>query len=335
MTAIPQQVPQAAETAQISGFWRRVAAFMIDLMILGLPLLLLGLLMFRWLAGLGQTGRSIGFVVALLYFGLLNSSLGGGQTIGKRLQGIRVVDRSGATLSPVRSIVRFLVIGIPYFLNGLWFDTDAFSVEPPAYLLGVLLDFVVLGGLGATAYLYVFNRRTRQSLHDLAVGSFVVRDPGVPIPTGFAIPRLHLIVTALLVLALTGPAIALRTVYKTDLLESLTPGAELESAIKRQLGLLQVNVSIGSTTTTGMRTGASTTSYLEVSAQAGATPQDDDALMLSIARMVLDRHPDLLGKQTLIVRVSRSFDLGIASWSINRREALDAAAWQAKLKEVR
>jgi outer membrane lipopolysaccharide assembly protein LptE/RlpB len=137
------------------------------------------------------------------------------------------------------------------------------------------------------------------------------------------------------VLALTGPAIALRTVYKTDLLESLTPGAELESAIKRQLGLLQVNVSIGSTTTTGMRTGASTTSYQEVSAQAGATPQDDDALMLSIARMVLDRHPDLLGKQTLIVRVSRSFDLGIASWSINRREALDAAAWQAKLKEVR
>ena len=91
MTANQQLPPQAAETAQISGFWRRGAALMIDWLILGLPMLLLGLLMFRWLAGLGQTGRLIGFVVALLYFGLSNSRLSGGQTIGKRLQGIRVV----------------------------------------------------------------------------------------------------------------------------------------------------------------------------------------------------------------------------------------------------
>jgi len=36
------------------------------------------------------------------------------------------------------------------------------------------LSLVIFGGLFSTLYLYTFNRVTRQSLHDLAVGTFVV-----------------------------------------------------------------------------------------------------------------------------------------------------------------
>src|SRR5258708_30891020 len=96
----------------IAGFWGRVAAFVIDCLILSVPTLLLGLALFRWAAGLGPAGRLIGFVVALLYFGVLNSRFGGGQTLGKRLLGIRVADRAGAPLSPMRSFLRLRQVSL-------------------------------------------------------------------------------------------------------------------------------------------------------------------------------------------------------------------------------
>jgi hypothetical protein len=192
-----------------------------------------------------------------------------------------------------------------------------------------MLIFVVFGGLGAIGYLYVFNRHTRQSLHDLAVGSFVVSNPGRPIPGDIFVPRLHLIVAACwLVVALVGPSIGIWAIYRSDLPASMKPVADLQTAIKTRLDLQHVRVVTGSTTLMGMRLGSSTASYLQVNAQPGMAAQDNETLTRLIAGVVLDLHPDLLGKQTLIVLVQRRFDLGIASWGESHREAHDAAAWR-------
>jgi uncharacterized RDD family membrane protein YckC len=330
LAPVREQSPPALGTTPIAGFWRRVVALMVDLLILGVPAFLLGLALFRWVASLGQAGRLIGFVAAMLYFGLLNSSLGGGQTLGKRLLGIRVIDRDGNPLSPIRSVLRSLVIAIPYFLNGLWFDADA---GPLAYLLGVLLVFVVFGGGGAIVYLFVFNHRTRQSLHDLAVGSFVVRGPPPVAPIGVSIPHVHLkVIGCWLVLALIAPGVGIWAVHESGLTESLKPLGELQSAIKTQLGIRQVRATMGSTFTAAVQAGSSTTSYLQIDAQPDALQEDIVTLATMIAGVVLGLHPDLLGKQLLIVRVERGFDLGIASWSQSHREAHDAAAWREKLR---
>lgn len=321
------------ETRPIAGFWRRLAALAIDMTVLAVPTLLLGLAMFRWAASLGQAGRLIGFIVALLYFGLLNSRLGAGQTLGKRLLDIRVTDRAGQALSPPRSILRFLVIAVPYFLNGLWFDVDATSLGPR--LLGVVLAFVVFGGLGAISYLFVFNRSTRQSLHDLAVGSFVVRGPGVAIPTGLTTPRLHLIIVGCwLALALIGPVAVSWLARKPDITASMKPLGELQSALKTQFGVQHVTVTRNTTTMATVRTGTSTTSYLQVEVQVAAWHDQPDAVIPMIAGSVLDRYPDLLGAQALIIQVSSGFDLGIATWSRSNREALDAAGWREKLARL-
>lgn len=76
--------PGAAESTPeqgiISGFWRRLLALVVDGVILGLAGSLLGLVFFEPLAGLGVWGRLLGFSVAFGYFGLLNSSIGRGQT---------------------------------------------------------------------------------------------------------------------------------------------------------------------------------------------------------------------------------------------------------------
>lgn len=322
---------QPARTV-IAGFWRRLAALLIDCLILGVPAQLLGLAFFRWFASFGQAGRLIGFVVALLYFGLLNSRLGGGQTVGKRLFGIRVVDRDGETLSPMRSILRFMVIAIPYFLNGLWFDVDPAATGPIDYLLGGVLIFVVFGGLGAIIYLFVFNRRTRQSLHDLVVGSFVVRAAPVAAVID-SIPRLHLVVVGCwLALVLVVPLVGVWVIQKSNLTEPLKPLAEIQSALKAELRIRQVKVVMGHTTTAALGSRASTTSYLEVDAQANEAQEDLDTLLPLIAGVVLRLHPDLLGNQMLGIQARRGFDLGIAGWSQGRREAHDAAGWRQKLR---
>ena len=59
---------------------------------------------FDRLAALGSLGRLIGGAIALAYFALMNSELGGGQTFGKRLVKIRVVQANG---TPVACLARF------------------------------------------------------------------------------------------------------------------------------------------------------------------------------------------------------------------------------------
>jgi hypothetical protein len=69
MASLNAQLTPAIAITPIAGFWRRLAAFSIDLLILGVPALLFGLARFRWAASLGKSGRLIGLVVALLYLG--------------------------------------------------------------------------------------------------------------------------------------------------------------------------------------------------------------------------------------------------------------------------
>jgi uncharacterized RDD family membrane protein YckC len=332
MTEAPGDFAATAPDAVIAGFWRRLAALWIDALVLSVPATLAGLAAFRWASSLGQAGRLIGFGVALLYFGLLNSSLGGGRTIGKRLFGIRVIDRAGGALSPMRSGLRFLIIALPIFLNGLWFDVTPDELKWPIYLAGTVLALVIFGGGGAIVYLFVFNRRTRLSLHDLAVGSFVVRDPPGRVSAAISTPRVHLIVASLWFSAvLIGTVIFTWIANRPENIESMKPVAELQRAIRAQFGLQQVKVTL-STTSKSSGGQNSTTSWLQIVAKADVSQDGLGPLVSDIAAAVLDRDPDLLGRNILTVHVWRGFDLGITNWSDSYNESHDAAAWREKLK---
>ena len=155
-------------TRVVANFWRRIFAFLVDIIITAVPCAFVGFAFYRFFAQSKLAGDLLGFFIVLPYFVILGSSLGGGQTLGQRIACIRIVDRDGKCLSPARSFLRYLVLLAPLQLGEaeipVWAPTDLKLI---ASWVGPAL-IVVIG------YLYVFNVRTRQSLHDLAVGAYVV-----------------------------------------------------------------------------------------------------------------------------------------------------------------
>jgi uncharacterized RDD family membrane protein YckC len=156
--------------AEIAGFWRRLFAFCLDGLLLGAVGAYIGLIAYDGLVALGDWGRAVGFAIALIYFGAMDSELFRGQTLGKRVVRIKVVTVNGVPLSVGASTLRATIFCVPYFLNGAFIDAGAIT--------SWLLVFLVFGVGLSIVYLLLFNRRTRQSLHDLAVGAYVVSNKG-------------------------------------------------------------------------------------------------------------------------------------------------------------
>lgn len=315
----------------IAGIWRRLAAFAIDGFILAFPAFVAGLTFFDWAVSFGQLrGRILGFVVALLYFGIMDSRIARGQTLGKHVLDLQVVDRAGEFLTPLRAALRYLVLGVPFFLNGLWLEINAGHVLN--LLLQSVLSLAVFGGFGAIVYLFLFNRRTRQSLHDLAVGSFVARSPSPPAPLAVSIARRHLVlVGGWLALTLIAPVVGDWAIRGSSVAASLKPLAELTTAIEGLPGLSFVRVQKGKLVVASVREGKTTTSFLQVNAASTAAANDIDSLERTVAAKVLALHPDLLGQEVLVIQVQRRFDFFVATWTENNREAWTAEAWKAKL----
>lgn len=287
---------------KIAGFWRRLGAFVIDLVLLGIAGMILGALLFDTLARMGAYARLIGFAIALAYFGICNSRIGGGQTLGKRWLGVRVVDAHDHLLSLPRSLLRYAVLGIPFFANNL-------PVSPTlvmSTLLGYLLALVVFGGMFATTYLYIFNRRTRQSLHDLVVGSYVERfEPAaqaVPFPVVW---RGHIAVVAVFAaIALSAPVIASRFV-QTQTFAGMLP---LYQALSSQPHVINAQVVRGWTSMNGH-----TTHSLQSSLRLDAPLTEDDAMARRIAQRMAKGDPNIASEDAVVVVLVYGYDMGIAS----------------------
>lgn len=159
----------AAARAPLAGFWRRLGAFAIDWLILALGGYMLGQLLFDPLAWLGMWGRLVGFLIALPYFGLLDSGAFGAATPGKRALGLRVVDHAGRVLPLPRSMLRAAAFLAPVMFNGTirFMDSAGYGERAWCGLMG--------GLLAASFYVLIFNRATGQGLHDQLTGAYVIR----------------------------------------------------------------------------------------------------------------------------------------------------------------
>jgi uncharacterized RDD family membrane protein YckC len=330
-SVIQDNAPQAA--SPIAGFWRRTAAFLIDGVVLAVPGLIFGTFFYDRAASLGPMGRAVGFAAFMVYFTLMDSRFGHGQSAGKRAMAIRVVSRNGKTISVARAAARTLIVAVPYFVNGAWFGGDWTQADfATKYLLIPALSFTIFGLGGTLVYLYVFNKTTRQSLQDLAVGTFVVRDfPGTA-RIAKSIRKYHLVIAGCwCLLSLVALPLAALTVTKIIPAETLAALTDIRTALLSSPEIRDAQVIFGTTAMTGTA-GSSSNTFLQVSAKLRTRPASLEGAATSIAETVLSLHPDLLGRDLLAINVGYGYDLGIAAWTQTYNESKRPAEWMAKIK---
>lgn len=162
---------------QSVSFWRRIGAYYIDSLVLVCVAAMLGML-FRplWLQS-EAAALFAGILLTLIYFTVLNSSLSGGQTAGKCLLKVRVVDRHLQTLSLRRAFFRAIVVALPLTIM-FWISVFPATTVATTYAYWVGYFTPVL----CSTYLFLFNRRSRQCIHDLMAGSYVVHSDAESVP---------------------------------------------------------------------------------------------------------------------------------------------------------
>ena len=316
---------EAVWVPQIASFWRRTGAAAVDALLLGAIGACLGLLWFDSLAALGRMGRFVGGAIALAYFGTLNSRIGEGQTLGKRLLKIRVTDAHGAVISLSRSACRATIFLLPFALNGTTVPTGEYE-----QLAGIALSILIVGVGVATAYLYCCNGRTRQSVHDLVVGTFV-RDAESASEIHKQMWKPHLAIASglgVVVLGVVGmpytsdqPEFSQQLVGARRLLQSAVPDAHVSMWRGR----------------TKMMTGVARQNsgrLMQVNVEMRVKPENFERLADDIA-MAMFRSPDGVGdvEQVLIV-VSYGYDIMIAHARTTKAFAHSSEEWLKRLKMV-
>jgi uncharacterized RDD family membrane protein YckC len=166
----PQPTGESTPVWELSGWWPRVGALIIDGIIVSIPIIIIGIVVGiavfsggtdannadsieSFATGIQLGVLAIGFVVSTLYYCAMMPSTNG-QTVGKMALGIRVVREDGTPITAGFAFLRqILVINVLFS----WLGTFLLS-------LPILLD-----------YLWPLWDNGNQALHDKIVKSRVVK----------------------------------------------------------------------------------------------------------------------------------------------------------------
>ncbi|PWQ95064.1 RDD family protein [Leucothrix pacifica] len=311
------------EQRWISGFWRRLGALFIDSLILGLLGFLLGLVFESTFVEMGQWGRIVGFVISVAYFGLMNSALFNGQTLGKKLLKIRVVDASNNSISLIKSLIRYVILGTPFFLNALQFTGD----NSPTFLIYPIY-IIVFGGLLAIPYLYCFNTMTRQSLHDLIVGSYVVNADAKKQETG-AVWKGHPYIVGLLLLISASIPFVYGTLQKDVAFEELITAEDLQTArlsLMENPAVRDAFIKVIGFTGFNEAGESERSNFLSAGVFLRSDETADEAMAKDFAKIVLSTYPEAEQNSQIRLLMTYGYDIGIFSRWHNRQYSFSKQA---------
>jgi len=303
-------------SVEFVGFWRRVAAFTVDVIVLGCVGSVLGASLGNWLVGVGQWGRLIGVVIAGAYLVPGTSRLLGGQTIGMRWLKIRVQTLSGGLLSPGRSVLRYLVFAVPYFCNGLFLHLN----DAPHWLeisVQVVLGTILVIGILGNSYLLLFNRPSRRLLHDLVTTSIVVKDASPPSAVQAPVALVHLGAFAAIV-----AAILLGAVWLTQNVGESVDLKALELArvaVEQMPGVVAAGINDGTFTMNGR-----SSHVLTITVRVVNWPSDEGAAAAGMVAAATRGCSTASAFDLIRVVLNRGFDIGIAT--VNRQKVLSKSS---------
>jgi len=293
------------ENTWITGFWKRIGALLIDGLILGFVGFLLGLALEEYFVQIGGWGRLIGFSIALIYFGVLNSTINNGQTVGKALLNINVVDSNNNNINVLKSFLRYCILGTPFYLNNARFTEDLLS-SPFLYIL----SFVIFGGFISVIYLYAFNRHTRQSLHDVIVGTYVTNKGSSATPI-VPIWKFHFaVVVFLFIAAAVAPYFTMQLAQQEPFIDMLN----VRSEVMKEPVVVYANLNEGVSTVTTTESGTSETTYITVQAFLAKDDISNEIIATDIGKIIINNHKNAASKDLIQVTLTYGYDIGIWSY---------------------
>ncbi len=181
---------------------------------------------------------------------------------------------------------------------------------------------------GALAYLFLFNRTTRQSLHDLATGTFVVEaGHGSLEPAAGKMPRFHAAVAAGWILLVVG-WIGARDLGLVGSLVDPAVAANLETVERSVDALPRVVRSEVARGNVAPATGRPT--WYSVAVFVDEPPADFEAMARRIVATARAAGFACAPDDRFAVVVTRGFSLGISSfwWTFRRQKT--CAEWDAE-----
>ena len=308
-------------THRIGALWRRIVAFLIDSAIVGISAALVTLPFFNFFCRLGAWGRLVGLCMALPYFAILDSHLGDGQTLGKRWLGLQVVDKQGTTIPFSKSLVRYLLFAIPYFVNEI-----PLPVSRTPWVVSSLLGFIVFGLGGATFYLLIFNRRTRQGVHDLAAGSYVTDANGAGALQVQPIWGAHWIILSVLL-----PALAIALAWSGSRPARYGPFPRMLDDVRVVENMPEVQSASVQDLYWRSFNGGSTRRIFVVTVRWTGPSGSEDSAADQIAKEILQNDSEVQTRDALRIVFIRGYDLGIAHAQVARSFQHTPAEWNDRV----
>lgn len=169
----PNPAPVPQKVFPVVGFWKRLLSDIIDSFILSMVGTLISLPLRNVLFALGDSAAWIGFAISFFYTGILQSSIGKGQSLAKKILGIQVVKLDGTFLSLPMSFVRYSVLAC-FSYGPLMMSLFAPLAEKyPGYGVEIAIASIFMAfGIGCT--LLAAWHPQKRGLQDYAAGTVVV-----------------------------------------------------------------------------------------------------------------------------------------------------------------
>ncbi|HLZ75016.1 RDD family protein [Phenylobacterium sp.] len=287
--------------------WRRVGAFVIDSVVVGLIGVVPGFAAFDAMARMGEWARLIGLAIAVVYFGLFATRLGGGRTPGQRALGLKVVGRDGQPPGPARAALRAAILAAPFVLNGVSLNGTEGGVLAIAV---AMIAGALLFGLGlAQLYLLLFNGPERRLAHDLVTRTAVVAaDRTEPLGPARKLPvRIAAGIFAVVFMLLVGVS-----VYFEANTTVLAASRDRLSKVERLQEVMSATAGENTTAAATLQTGTTVTHAVFVAARLNRWPKDPNAEVRRLAQAALAAAP-LASGQRLFVSFTYGFSIGFGS----------------------
>ena len=294
---------------RVAGFWIRLLSDLIDAVVLGAVGFVLARIFRGPLLRLGESAAIVGAPLTLAYTGVLQSHIGRGQTVAKRLLGLRVVRLDGSFLSLDRALVRWALMGMMSYGSAV-----AIALTTALPFLNMQTLSAALGGTQLALFLgcglLVPFHPLKRGLHDLLTGSIVVR--GGRIPTAYVTRfqnarRDRALVIGAVAVAVLGTAAGLLAAGKVP--ASLQPATNVVGSIQK-LGIRNPGVADSFVSGPGGHVHQIVvTGYVPTTDDGSPRVDNPEERILAIVR----RDMPLAGVDAIVISLRKGINLGVYS----------------------